>query len=182
MIDVFVWCIKPGRWKAYAPILGMGVAASSRSEALRQLRHAAHDEMEWGRELRIIEGAPSKEAESLNETINESILYLDRDGLQWMAVHKPSNRCAVGATEAEARELFEKVHNQDLPPYRVIRGRPPLPRRPDAAPQEENLIDADSKFHRALLKAFHSDHHGQRKRFSCDEIVAVTNAAWKEAR
>lgn len=65
MIDVFVWCIKPGRWKAYAPSLGMGVAASNRSEALRQLRHSAHDEMDqWNRELRIIEGAPSKETES----------------------------------------------------------------------------------------------------------------------
>jgi hypothetical protein len=65
MIDVFVWCIKPGRWKVPAPSLGIGVAASSRSEALRQLRRSTHDELDqWDRDLKLIEGPPSKESES----------------------------------------------------------------------------------------------------------------------
>jgi hypothetical protein len=119
----------------------------------------------------------------MTEQLNESILYLDRDGLQWMAVHKPSNRCAVGESEADALALFQKTHDQDLPPYKVKRGRPPFAKRPDAAPQEERLLgaDADSKFRRALLSAFHDDHHhGQHKRFSCDEIVATINRIWSE--
>ena len=63
MIDVFVWCVKHGRWKAFAPSLGIGVAASSRSEALRQLRHSLHDEMELGPRVENHRGATGKETE-----------------------------------------------------------------------------------------------------------------------
>jgi hypothetical protein len=62
MIDVLVWCARPGQWKAFAPTAGIATSASSRSEALRQLRRSTHDELDsWGRELTIIEWPPSKE-------------------------------------------------------------------------------------------------------------------------
>ena len=57
MVHVFVRCVRPGRWKALAS-LGVGVAASSRSEALRQLRRSAHAELG---ELKIIEAQPDGE-------------------------------------------------------------------------------------------------------------------------
>ena len=65
----------------------------------------------------------------------------------------------------------------------IIDHAPPMPRRPENAPQEDKLLDteADSRFRRALLVAFHSDHHhGKRKTFSCDEIVATINRIWSE--
>ena len=123
----------------------------------------------------------------MTEQFNESIAYIDEYGLaSWMIIHKPSNRAAMGATEAEARALFEKVHNQDLPPYRVVRGRPPLPRRDDAPRESEPAIDADERHrrgygkYRELLKQFHPDM--TRRKFSADEITQALVELWQAVR
>src|SRR5437762_2050071 len=112
----------------------------------------------------------------MTETINDSILYVDRYGLmQWMAIHKPSNRCAVGESEFECVELFRKTHDTDTPPYRVVRGRPPLPRRDDAPRESELVLDGDERHrrgygkYRELLKQFHPDK--TKRKFSADEIT-----------
>jgi hypothetical protein len=63
-IPVHVWQTASD-WRALAQTIGVGVAASSRGEALRQLRRAALNELhQCDRELRIIEGPPPKESES----------------------------------------------------------------------------------------------------------------------
>jgi hypothetical protein len=61
VIDVFVWCVRPGYWKAFAPTAGFATSASNRSETLRQLRRALADELDqWNRELRILDSPPEK--------------------------------------------------------------------------------------------------------------------------
>ena len=123
----------------------------------------------------------------MSETINESILYVDRDGLQWMAVHKPSNRCAVSESEAAALALFQKTHDPDLPPYRVVRGRPPLPRRDEAPREAGPSLDADEQHRRGYakyreqLKQFHPDVAG-RKKFGADEITQALVELWQAVR
>jgi hypothetical protein len=62
MIDVFVWNPRPGHWKAFAPSLGLATSASTRSEALRQMKHEAHAELG---DLRIIGTQP--DGESMND-------------------------------------------------------------------------------------------------------------------
>ena len=89
---------------------------------------------------------------------------------------------AVGESRDEVLRVFTTTW-AERSPITIIDSSPPFPRRPDAAPQEGRLVEAEGdgvKFHRALLLAFHSDHHGQRKRFSCDEIVATINRIWSE--
>jgi hypothetical protein len=58
---------------------------------------------------------------------------------------------------------------------------PPHRKRPDdpkpAVAAIEHECDA-IKFHRAILKAFHSDIHGKRK-LTCDEVVATVNRLWE---
>lgn len=123
----------------------------------------------------------------MNETINESILYVDRDGLQWMAVHRPSNRAAVGASEAECLELFRKTHDTDLPPYRVVRGRPPLPKRDDTPRESDPALDADERHRRGYakfreaLKQFHPDTNAKRK-FTAGEVTRALVELWEAVR
>lgn len=124
----------------------------------------------------------------MTEQINESVVYADEYGFaQWMVIHKPSNRAAMGATEAEARKLFEKVHNQDLPPYRVVRGRPPLPKRDDTSREAGPSLDADEQHRRGYakfreqLKQFHPDVAG-RKKFSADQITQALVELWEAVR
>src|SRR5690242_8095388 len=101
----------------------------------------------------------------------------------WMVRHPASGMGAVGESRDEVLRLFNAVWAERAP-FTVIDSAPPLPRRPEAAPQEDKLsdVEGDSRFRRALLSHFHSDHHhGKRKTFSCDEIVAVINKLWAEA-
>ena len=102
----------------------------------------------------------------------------------WMVRHPASGMGAVGESRDEVLQLFNAVWAERAP-VSIIDHAPPLPKRPENAPQEDRLVEAEGdgvKFHRALLLAFHSDHHGQRKRFSCDEIVAVINRLWSECQ
>jgi len=97
---------------------------------------------------------------------------------------KPSNRCAVGESEFECVEFFRKTHDTDLPPYRVARGRPPLPRR-DAATREA-ITDTDETRakgyakYRELLKQFHPDM--TKRKFSADEITQALVELWQAVR
>ena len=117
----------------------------------------------------------------MNETTN---LFVWQTGpRQWMTRHISSGMGSTGESRDEALRLFSETWAERAP-VSVIHHAPPMPKRPDAAPQEDKLLgaEADSRFRRALLSAFHSDHHGQRKTFSCDEIVAVINKLWSECR
>ena len=101
----------------------------------------------------------------------------------WMVRHPASGMGAVGESREEVLQLFNAVW-AERGAVNIVDHAPPLPKRPEAAPQEDKLLnaEADSKFRRALLSHFHSDHNGQRKRFSCDEIVTVINKLWSENR
>jgi hypothetical protein len=88
----------------------------------------------------------------------------------------------IGRSREEAKATFDRDWNQRAP-YNLIEGHPPRQqRRPDEKPASAAL-EGDSLavvFHRAILKAFHSDHHGHRT-FTSDEIIATVNRIWTEA-
>ena len=102
---------------------------------------------------------------------------------EWMAREIVTGIAAVAPSRDEALKLWESVWNQRAP-FTVKNEAPPRPKRPDdpkpaAAPAIEGDTGA-ATFHRALLKAFHADHHGDRT-WSAHEIVSTTNRLWDEA-
>jgi hypothetical protein len=117
----------------------------------------------------------------MNEASN---LYVwQTDPRQWMARHITSGMGAVGESRDEVLRLFNATWAERAP-LNIIDHAPPMPKRPEAAPQEDKLLDAEADSHsrRALLSAFHDDHHhGQHRRFTCDEIVATINRIWSES-
>lgn len=117
----------------------------------------------------------------MSETTNLFVWQIQDSPRQWMACHIGSGMGATGESREEALRLFTETWAERAP-LNIVDHAPPLPKRPDAAPQEDKLLgaEADSRFRRSLLSAFHSDHHGQRKTFSCDEIVATINRIWSE--
>jgi hypothetical protein len=116
----------------------------------------------------------------VNETTN--LFVWQTDTRSWMARHIASGMGAVGESRDEVLRLFNATWAERAP-LTVIDGAPPLPKRPESAPQEDKLLDADadSKFRRALLHAFHSDIHGQRKTYTGDQVVATINRIWSES-
>jgi hypothetical protein len=57
---------------------------------------------------------------------------------------------------------------------------PPQPRRHDAKPASLAL-EGDTiatRFHRSILRAFHADLHGPKKRWSADQILQIVNEKW----
>jgi hypothetical protein len=118
----------------------------------------------------------------VSETTNLFVWQTQESPRQWMACHISGGMGSAGESRDEVLRLFNATWAERAP-LNIIDHAPPLPKRPDAAPQEDRLLcaEADSKFRRALLSAFHDDHHhGQRKTFSCDEIVATINRIWSE--
>jgi hypothetical protein len=90
----------------------------------------------------------------------------------------------IGRTRDEAKATFDRDWNQRAP-YHLIDGHPPRPKRPgDSAPASAAIEgEADAvKFHRLVLRAFHPDLHGAKKRWSANEIIAVVNQAWEQTR
>lgn len=69
-------------------------------------------------------------------------------------------------------------------PVQWIYEAPKRPRRPDDPKPVSAAIDEDTdavKFHRLLLRSFHPDLHGSKKRWSADQVVAIINERWTEA-
>jgi hypothetical protein len=89
----------------------------------------------------------------------------------------------IGKTLDEAKATFDRDWNHRAP-YNLIDGHPPRPKRPDdpkpAAPSIEGETDA-VKFHRLVLRAFHPDLHGSKKRWNATEIIAAINQAWTDS-
>ena len=112
------------------------------------------------------------------------------EGNVWIYQYLPNEwRCqtfdgitGIGRTRDEAKATFDRDWNQRAS-YHPIEGHPPRPKRPDDPKPVGAAIEGDTLatgFHRALLRAFHPDHHGHRS-FTRDEIVAPVNRLWDEA-
>jgi hypothetical protein len=109
-----------------------------------------------------------------------------KPGLLWKASCFMPREIVWGMTEAEAKDGLK----QTLGPLAAlgihwIDGPEPGPKRPGGpsivnAPAIEGDTDT-VKFHRLVLRAFHPDLHGAKKRWSADQIVAAINQAWQDS-
>jgi hypothetical protein len=86
----------------------------------------------------------------------------------------------IGRTRDEAKETFDRDWNQRAP-YHLIEGHPPRPKRPGGAPQQDNPLEHESMFRKAILRRVHSDLVGDRT-FTADQVAAIVNDAWDQTR
>jgi hypothetical protein len=86
----------------------------------------------------------------------------------------------VGRTRDEALDVFKRDW-AGRAPYRLIEGHPPRPRRDEPRPAAIEAEGDATRFHRAVIKAFHSDHHGHHT-YTSDEIVGIVNRLWESTR
>ena len=103
---------------------------------------------------------------------------------EWMAREMLTGIAAVAPSRDEALKLWETVWNQRAP-FTVRNEAPPRPKRPGERPDVAAAIEGEGeavKFHRLVLRAFHPDLHGAKKRWSADEIIAAINEAWESTR
>jgi hypothetical protein len=103
-------------------------------------------------------------------------------GQVWQAYEKTSGMLVFADSQAEAVAEFEKLWDFRAP-IEWVYAAPPLPKGRPEDPKPSTAIEGDTiaaAFHRALLKAFHSDHHGHRS-YTGDEIVTTINRLWDEA-
>jgi hypothetical protein len=83
-------------------------------------------------------------------------------------------------SKAEAVEHFTRLWNsRSKLEWRFE--APPQPRRRDAAPQADKLLDADAIPYTSLAKRFHPDLCGKRK-FTAHEIMLIVNELRDSAR
>ena len=104
-------------------------------------------------------------------------------GLQWRIYEGTTGTVIDAASRQEALALFRAVWGERTP-FQLIEHAPPRPRRPDDPKPAVPGIEGDTvavAFHRAVVKAFHSDHHGA-KTYSGDEVLAIINRAWDTVR
>jgi hypothetical protein len=103
-------------------------------------------------------------------------------GLQWRCYEGVSGITVDAESKEAAIAEFNSIWNFRTP-VQWIYAAPKRPKRPDDPKPASAAIEGDSLavvFHRAILKAFHSDHHGHRT-FTGDEIIATVNRLWDEA-
>lgn len=101
-------------------------------------------------------------------------------GLQWRCHEGVSGICVDAASKQEAIDHFNQIWNFRSP-VQWIYEAPKRPKRPDTAPQQENLLEVDTAFHRSLVRRFHPDLIG-KKTFSADQVVAAINELWLATR
>ena len=111
-------------------------------------------------------------------------LFVERRPEGDYAVRRPNSEraSAVLPTQAEAIAEFKKLWDFRAP-IEWVYAAPPRPKGRPENPKQSIVIEGDTiaaAFHRALLKAFHSDHHGHRS-YTGDEIVTTINRLWAEA-
>jgi hypothetical protein len=118
----------------------------------------------------------------MSTTITFCYVWRPQPGLEWRCYEKTTGIIVDSASRQEAIDEFRKVWG-DRAPFQLVEHAPPMPRRPDdPKPAAAGAIEGDTiaaSFHRALLKAFHSDHHGHRS-YTSDEILATINFLWNE--
>ena len=119
----------------------------------------------------------------MTDSEQRSNLYVWPTGPRsWMTMHPQSGLGSAGESRAEALEVFHRAWN-DRSTVRVVDHAPPRARRDDDPKPTAAVIEGDTiaaAFHRALLKAFHSDRHGHRS-YTGDEVVTTINRLWDEA-
>jgi hypothetical protein len=86
------------------------------------------------------------------------------------------------ATKQESIDEFNRVWGFKAPLEWRFEA-PPQPRRHGEAKAAASIEgDTDAiKFHRLVLRAFHPDLHGAKKRWSADQIIAAVNQAWSDS-
>jgi hypothetical protein len=104
-------------------------------------------------------------------------------GFEWRCYEGISGTVVDAGTRVEAVALFTELW-ANRSPLRWIDEAPPPPKRPGESKPVSAAIEGDTiaaKFHRSMLRAFHVDLHGTKKRWSADQIVAIINEKWTEA-
>jgi hypothetical protein len=108
--------------------------------------------------------------------------WLPNPGKVWRVHEMMSGLTVDAGSKDEAVEHFTKLWNsRSKLEWRFE--APPQPRRRDMKPVSgaiEGETDA-VKYHRLLLRAFHPDLMGAKKRWSADQVVAIINEKWSEA-
>ncbi len=103
--------------------------------------------------------------------------------LEWFVRELETGICVVDKDRDAALKAFDAIW-AGRAPYQLREEAPPRPRRPEDPKPPAPAIEGDTiaaAFHRAVLKAFHGDHHGDRT-WSAHEIVTTINRLWSEAR
>lgn len=105
-------------------------------------------------------------------------------GLQWRALLDDGASKVVidGATKQEVMDEMARLRLGRKPVEWKFEP-PPQPKHRDDPKPAAPAIAGDSLavvFHREILKAFHSDHHGHRS-YTSDEIISTVNRLWTEA-
>jgi hypothetical protein len=89
-----------------------------------------------------------------------------------------------GPTQQAVQDLFLHEHPELRGVVRWIFEAPPRPKRPGEKPDVAPAVEGDTvatAFHRLVLRAFHRDLHGAKKRWSADEVVTILNDCWSQA-
>jgi hypothetical protein len=110
--------------------------------------------------------------------------WLPNPGTVWRCHEMMSGLTVDAASKEETVEHFTRLWNsRSRLEWRYE--APPQPRRDSPKTVNAPAIEGDTdaiKFHRLILRAFHRDLHGEKKRWSADEIIAAINQAWEQAR
>jgi hypothetical protein len=124
----------------------------------------------------------------VESTAKLPVCYIDqpKPGTLWKADCFAPREVVFAPTKQEAQDGL-KLALGPLAALGIhwIDGPVPGPRRP-GGPSIVNApaIDGDTiatKFHRSILRAFHVDLNGPKKRWSADQVVQIINEKWTEA-
>jgi hypothetical protein len=113
---------------------------------------------------------------------NLTNVYIDRTppNLEWFVREIGTGICVIDKDRAAALKAFDAIW-AGRSPYQLVDHAPPRPKRPDAAPQQNKLLEHESMFRKAILRRVHSDLVGERT-FTADQVAAIVNDAWEQTR
>jgi hypothetical protein len=110
--------------------------------------------------------------------------WLPNPGTVWRVHEMMSGLTVDAATRELAIEHFVGLWNsRSRLEWRYE--APPQPRRDSPKTVNAPVIEGEGdavKFHRALLRRFHSDLIGSRRTFKADAVVAIINECWEQTR
>jgi len=116
---------------------------------------------------------------------DRSSLYVWQTGRRSrMCQHTQSGLGAANDSREAVLADFARLWNNRAV-IRIVDGPPPRPKREGEPAPASAAIEGETdavRFHRLVLRGFHPDLHGAKKRWSADEIIAVVNQAWEATR
>jgi hypothetical protein len=104
-------------------------------------------------------------------------------GLQWRCYEGVSGITVDAESKEAAVDHFNSIWNFRTPVQWIFEA-PPRPKGRDDPKPVSAAIEGETdavKFHRLVLRAFHPDLHGAKKRWSANEITVTLSDCWERA-